>query len=208
MRGAAAVLAALGGRFGWRWWAPAASWLVVAAVTRIWFLMPIHGLATVSTAAAGVFVLLTVAQVGLIWRSSGFALTLGHRRSGVYLVAVAATCGLPLLVGALIRVAERVEPLLLGAGGVRVFSLGAGVRIESLTLLLGAVVAVIAISGMRWGWRGTPLTLVVTFALMGLVSSLLGEGNAVVPGPPDWRLLVVAAVALLAVWPLYRKVPA
>ncbi|NHB85649.1 hypothetical protein G7085_16450 [Tessaracoccus sp. HDW20] len=97
MRETLAIVAALGGRHGWRWWLPLGVYAGVAALARVWFEAPFHGLVRVSTSAAEALLLATAVSCVVLSLAGRFALSLGHRRSVVCAVLILTTLVLPSL---------------------------------------------------------------------------------------------------------------
>ncbi len=221
------ILGALGGRWGWRWWFPIAVWLFSAVIGRI--SMPTSpDLPRMDQVPAAWFMLSSLAALLVLWGwGSRFALSLGYRRTEVFVTTAAAS--VLFLSGAqLLRsVVNQVELAIVGPGGTRVFALESGggtlgtddgvfyaelipTQIYLVPLTIGLVMALCWT--MRWSVVGMVAGLVTSAALMiamlgvwDVISSWTGGGSHESSGIAAMSLCVVVMFALA--WIAFRRVP-
>lgn len=220
------ILAALGGRWGWRWWFPIAVWLFSAVIVRI--AMPTSpDLPRMDQTPAAAFMLSCLAALLVLWGwGSRFALSLGYRRTEVFVTTAAAS--VLFLSGAqlLSSVINQVELAIVGPGGTRVFALETGggklgtdegvfyaalipTQIYLVPLAIGLVLALCWT--MRWSVVGMVAGLVTAAALMiamlgvwDMIGRWMG-GSQEVSGIAAMSLCVVVMFALA--WIAFRRLP-
>lgn len=213
-----AILAALGGRFGWRFWWPLAVWLL-DALTIVTF----RG--DRATEPAGALWIASMAAVGVLWFwGARFAVSLGHPRRTVHLVTAVASVVLCLGTQAIAALARIAEVAVVGNGNARIFVVtlykdgdqsqffGFG---EMIYLLYGfplvGVIILVACWALGRGWLGGFLAALV--GGVGVVAYLKAWGalDRLVTGDYQVQLGVMLAtlfVALCAVggWFGFRRV--
>ena len=207
MRGVVSVLAAIGGRAAWRWWAPAGVFVGLVLLMRLRSLAFEHSGQSSYLSASWAFLIVVFFHFGLLWRATPFALALGHRRGVVYLVAALAMTVLSLSVGWAGLLLARLEAAIVGPDAPRMF-LALEEFAEAQSSLgvyaLAVLMAAIAIGGLRWGLSGA----VVSFIGAALLYSALL--SAIDDLPTAQGLAGVAGMMLLMLglgWRIYRKVP-
>lgn len=125
------VLAALGGRWGWRFWIATAAWLVVGLATAAWLHInqPRQGSVPLYYTAmpAGIYLIGYFLAIAVIWVWGGkFALSLGHRRGVVFGSAWAVTVLLGGWVWLSAQLANHAEMAIVGREAYRAFTIEAG----------------------------------------------------------------------------------
>ncbi|MDO5736778.1 MAG: hypothetical protein Q4P15_09920 [Propionibacteriaceae bacterium] len=220
------ILAALGGRWGWRWWFPIAVGLFRAVIGRI-TMQTSPDLLRMDQSPAGWFMLSSLAALLVLWGwGSRFALSLGYRRTEVFVTTAVAS--VLFLSGAqlLSSVANQVELAIVGPGGTRVFALETGggklgtdegifyaslipTQIYLVPFTVGLVLALCWT--MRWSVVGMVAGLVTSAAL---IIAMLGVWDVIggwmgasqdVSGIAAMSLCVVVMFALA--WIAFRRVP-
>lgn len=195
-----AILAALGGRYGWRWWTPVVVWGVVAIVGRLQAgdvsRFPIQTEAYESLTVASLAALL------IIWiAGSRMAVSLGHHRGHVFGLASIVTMGLVAGLQLLAEVAERIEHAVVGNNGIRTMATSVPKAMEEggdivpsplfdnvlhvfrtdllyLTPIAAAFVVLVCWQ-LRWSWRGllpglllVPVAFIANMLLAGTLQTL------------------------------------
>lgn len=221
MKRVGALVAALGGRFGWIWWMPVAVFVAIATVTRLSLknVAVTPGYFTHVGSAAAWFAYLTLVQVALLWWRGRFAVSLGHGRGSVFAVLVVVTASLTVVQVFVNAVATRLEALLLGGQGVLVTSPGGGCCADpglpplisfggAFFLVYGPPLAVLIgltmVSLLRWGAIGPLVAAPVSVAV---ALAVLAVGFAI--PAPDLSVVIVpvAAAAMSVGWFAFRSVP-
>lgn len=211
------ILAALGGRFQWRWWIAAALWLMTALGS--YPVLLVRNL-PYTVFPAAVLTVATAVSLLLIWGwGTRFALGLGHRRGPVFVVTVAGS--LALVWGSyLLEQAARWAEFQLSSS-LRVFLAAypgdkfyteeffdsSAAMLIVMATPLGVVVCCVLAVGMRWG------------VLAGIAAAV--GGVALVPAmifPAEWAsgvgvpfgvtVAAVSCIPLAVAWFAFRKQPA
>lgn len=207
MSGVFSILAAMGGRAGWRWWGPTATYVAMAVLMRLWSVAFEDPGQSSSVTTSWAFLILVFFHFGLLWRATPFALSLGHRRGPVYLVAATATAAIGLGVGWAGLLLARLEVAIVGPQAPRLFSeLEEFAEAQSLLGLyaLAVLMGAIALGGMRWGLSGA----VVSFIGASLLYSALLSGAGEASTEQGILQAVVTMLVMLGLgWLIYRKVP-
>ncbi|MFZ2480580.1 MAG: hypothetical protein WAW78_07925, partial [Propioniciclava sp.] len=128
------AVAALGGRWGWRWWLPLALYLAVAAFTRLRFEPPASGSWWPNTAAAAVYLTATQLQVLMLWRAAAEHVRAGGARVPAFAVASVSMVVFPQVMVALSTVAANLELAWVGTQGPRVLPLAADHGVAGTTM--------------------------------------------------------------------------
>lgn len=230
-----AILAALGGRYGWRWWMPVVVWGVAATVS--WLQANADpSMFPIQTGAYESFTIASLGAVLIIWISgSRLAISFGHRRGHVFAFASVTTVGTLVGTQLLAEIADRIEHSVVGRDAVRVMAtsvpavsepggdlvpnpLFSGVlswTMTDLTYLMPIAMTFVLMVcwQMRWSWRGLLpgllLIPVAFFAHMYLWSVLEGFAN----GPRQdllaegMALGVTVGVLLALAWLAFRRAP-
>lgn len=221
-----AILAAVGGRYGFLYWGPIVVWVAAAGASR--GLEPFWdpGVVPFETSAFFWLTQSRMLAVLLLWLgSSQLAVALGYRRGPVFLVTSAVTVTMFLTTQVLAEVANRAEWGFVGAGGSRVLALDIPDAPEMMpsTLLEGVLAATVAdvglpfvttmglvigvLHGMRCKERGL-IGIVVIVLLVMMATSVL-----VVAVSLDWPHVLLKALAaglswaasLALVWLAFRR---
>lgn len=199
-----AILAALGGRFGWRFWWPLAVWLL-DALTIVTF----RG--DRATEPAGALWIASMAAVGILWFwGARFAVALGHSRRTVHTVTAVTSVLLCLAYQTIAALARLAEVAVVGNGNAWVFVATTSMEVdqsrffgfaESLYLLYGLPLVGLVILVVCWGLgRGWPGGLVAALAgSAGIVLVVLSWGalDRLVGGQFQLEIGVTLAVASL-----------
>lgn len=122
MRTILSILSAMGGRAGWRWWSPVAVFLGLTLLTYLWaqaFAAPGEARYFGTSWA---FLILVFFHSGVQWQATPFALSLGHRRGDVYLVAAASTILFTMGAGWAGFLAAKAEFAVVGPDAPRLFA--------------------------------------------------------------------------------------
>ena len=172
------ILAALGGRFGWRYWIATAVWLVVGLITAAYLHIvqprdaygPLHYTAL----PAGLYLIAYLLGVALIWVwGARFAISLGHRRGAVYGWAWLASLLLGGWVWLSTQLANHAEMAIVGRQTWRAFTVEAGDN------KFGTETAVFNLSFLLVAAYLTPIlvlwvTMLAGFVGRGLLGALIG----------------------------------
>lgn len=221
LRGFVGLLGVLGGRMQVFWWGPFAVFVVVAGLTRLAAadVTVIPGYFTHHGPAATCWAYLTLAQVGLLWWHSRFAVSLGHRREAVFAVLVLVTAAAVVLQVYANALVTRLEALAQGGQGVLVTSTGGGCCSEpgipplisfggAFLLVYGPPVAVliglVMMAVLRWGVAGA---LIATPVGVAVALGVLAAGFAIPAPGLSFVIVPVAAVAMSVGWIAFRRLP-
>ncbi|MDO5676255.1 MAG: hypothetical protein Q4G35_01970 [Propionibacteriaceae bacterium] len=217
-----AILAALGGRYQWRWWGAVAVWLLtgLAAIPVLMY----RGM-SYTTFPATVLVLGIALSLFLIWAwGSRFAVSLGHRRGHVFLVTLVASLALPWAAYLLQMTVRRLELLAVGRDGQRAFLTSFPdtkfyseeffdmffVMLSLMATPVAMAAAAVVACGMRWRLPGALLAAAGIGILLYLPFAISGLFMFTEPVPEAVFYLFFAAVSLacLAVaWVAFKKQP-
>lgn len=218
------ILAALGGRAQWRWWAPFAVWLLSALASL--FVLQLRGLRVVTFFPSLVLVAAGALGLVLIWAwGSRFALSLGHRRGRVFAVTTVASFAFAWFGYLMMMVARRVEQVITGWDGMLVFQLNlpddkfySEQFFDTFVMMLGAMFTPVMVGlaclvawVLRWGIKGAvPVVLaaVAMWASLLWLAHILVELNLRLPFDAFTVALVGYSLILLAMtWWAFRKQP-
>lgn len=197
-RSGVGVLAAVGGRWLWRYWWPLAVWLLAAGAARLWLATSprtIDGAPLTNSMLPGATTLFsTPIAVALLWLwGSRFALGLGHSRGIVFVVTAATSLVLPIVVTLAGAVAAVNEYRYVGRSGLRVFiqeesnTLGADSGVVNIATVIFAIYVLpllVILSVMLAGWIGRGIAGV----LIGLAGGLLAYAAGIALWGPIERL--------------------
>lgn len=230
-----AILAALGGRHGWRWWMPLAVWGVVATVARLQANANTSAFPPV-TGAHETLTIATVVALLVIWISgSRLALSFGHRRGHVFALASITTMGMVVGSQLLSEVADRIEHSVVGSGAVRVLAKHVPAVSEpggdpvpnplfdtlipwtmtdlSYIMPIATAFVVLVCWQKRWSWRGLlPGLLLVPVAFLGhfqvwAVLERFAQGPRQDLLAAGMALGVTMGVLLTLAWLAFRRAP-
>lgn len=230
-----AILAALGGRYGWRWWMPLAVWSGIATASRL----QANANLSVFPLLTGAYETLTIATLVallIIWISgSRLAVSFGHRRGHVFALASITTLGMVVGAQLLAEIADRIEHAVVGRGAVRVMAIhvpgvseSGGEPVPSplfntllswtmtdLTYLMPIATALVVMVcwQMRWSWRGLlPGLLLVPVAFLGHFQ-IWAVLEGIARGPRQdllaggFALGITVSVLLALAWLAFRRAP-
>lgn len=217
------ILAALGGRAQWRWWAPFAVWLLSGLASL--FVLQLRGLRVTFIPS---LVLVAAGALGLvlIWAwGSRFALSLGHRRGWVFAVTTVASVAYAWFAYLMMMVARRAEQVITGWDGMLVFQLNlpddkfySAQFFDTFVMMMGGLftpvmmgLACLVAWVLRWGIKGAvPVVLaaVAMWAALLWLDHILVELNLRLPFDAFTVALVGFSLILLAMtWWAFRKQP-
>lgn len=219
-----AVLSAVGGRYGWRWWLPVAVWISRAIVGRITMSLSPVGI-RIDDIPAGWFLLSSLVALLVLWGwGSRFALSLGHRRSHVFVTMAVASVLLLAAVQLVSSVANQVEMAVVGPDGPRVLALGVGDKLgtDSGVLYAGLAAAQIYLMPvafglilalcwtMRWSVVGMAAGVATAAGLIFGMLAVWAVADKWIPGPEVFSGLMVMGLCvglmLALAWMAFRRV--
>ena len=217
------ILAALGGRAQWRWWAPFAIWLLSGLASL--FVLQLRG-QRVTFFPSLVLVAAGALGLVLIWAwGSRFALSLGHRRGWVFAVTTVASFAFAWFGYLMMMVARRAEQVITGWDGMLVFQLNVpGDKFyseqffDTFVMMMGGLFTPVMVGlaclvawVLRWGIKGAvPVVIaaVIMWSSLLFLDHFLVESNLRLPFDAFTAMLIVFSLILLAMtWWAFRKQP-